>query len=129
MALGPQKVQIRRTATPNNPPVNLAEGELSVEMANPLRLWVGVPTSIDASGKRLLTSPYVTTSDTPPVNPGLNQLWWETDTGVLWLWYDDGSSAQWVQAGQGGGVSALVIADLQTRLDDAIARIEALEAG
>jgi len=129
MALGPQKVQIRRTATPNNPPVNLAEGELSVEMANPLRLWVGVPTSIDASGKRLLTSPYVTTSDTPPSNPGLNQLWWETDTGVLWLWYDDGTSAQWVQAGQGGGVSALVIADLQTRLDDAIARIEALEAG
>jgi len=128
MALGPQKVQIRRTATPNNPPVGLSEGELSVEMANPLRLWVGVPTSIDATGKRLLTSPYVTTSDTPPVNPGLNQLWWETDTGILWLYYNDGTSSQWVQAGQGGGITTLMMDELRAKLDDALARIAALEA-
>jgi hypothetical protein len=103
MALGPQKVQIRRTATPNNPPVGLSEGELSVEMANPLRLWVGVPTSIDATGKRLLTSPFVVAQDTPPTTPGQNQLWWETDTGILWLWYNDGTSSQWVQVSSSGG--------------------------
>jgi hypothetical protein len=36
-------------------------------------------------------------SDTPPVNPPLNMLWWESDTGLLFLWYDDGNSKQWVQ--------------------------------
>ena len=50
------KVQINRTATPNNPPTGLLEGELSVEMADPTRLWVGVPTTIDPSGVKLLYS-------------------------------------------------------------------------
>jgi len=46
-------IQIRRTATPDNPPVGLLPGQLSVEMASdPPRLWVGVPTSIDALGRR-----------------------------------------------------------------------------
>src|SRR5262245_34874571 len=106
MTLGPQRVFIRRTATPNLPPTGLAEGELSVEMANPLRLWVGVPTSIDATGKRLLApTTAVVTGDAPPANPMVNQLWWETDTGILWLWYDDGNSQQWVQLSAGASMS------------------------
>jgi len=48
------RVQIKRTAQPNNPPSNLTPGELSIEMANPLRLWVGVPLAIDPTGRRLL---------------------------------------------------------------------------
>lgn len=52
------KVQIKRTATPNNPPAGLAPGELAVEMDTPTRLWVGVPTAIDASGKRQLNNSY-----------------------------------------------------------------------
>jgi len=48
------KVQINRTPTPNNPPVALLEGELSVEMATPTRLWVGVPVALDPTGKKLL---------------------------------------------------------------------------
>jgi hypothetical protein len=35
-------------------------------------------------------------SDTPPADPDLNQLWWESDTGILWIWYDDGTESQWV---------------------------------
>jgi hypothetical protein len=50
----PQPIKIYRTATPNNPPATLGEGELCVEMATPTRLWVGVPTTIDATGKKLL---------------------------------------------------------------------------
>lgn len=49
-------MQIRRTAVPNNPPTDLAEGQLGVEMAdNPPKLWIGVPTDIDSSGRRLLS--------------------------------------------------------------------------
>lgn len=52
--------QITRTSTPLNAPANgsLLPGQLAVEMAtqpNP-RLWVGVPTTIDPTGRRLLVS-------------------------------------------------------------------------
>jgi hypothetical protein len=32
----------------------------------------------------------------PPAGPGPNQLWWKSDTGVLFVYYNDGTSAQWV---------------------------------
>lgn len=53
-----QRVYIKRTPTNNNPPADnsLSPGELFVEMGAPLRLWVGVSTSIIASGKKLLLS-------------------------------------------------------------------------
>ncbi len=38
------------------------------------------------------------TGDKPPtalLEPG--QMWFETDTGSLFIWYDDGNSQQWVQ--------------------------------
>lgn len=51
------KVQIKRTSTNDLPPSGLLPGELSVEMGVPTRLWVGVPTNLDASGKKLLAAP------------------------------------------------------------------------
>jgi parallel beta-helix repeat protein len=39
----------------------------------------------------------VLVSDTPPPNPGSNQLWWESDTSKLYIWYSDADSSQWVQ--------------------------------
>jgi len=45
-------IQIRRTATPDNPPSDLVPGQLAVEMASdPPRLWCGVPATIDPSGR------------------------------------------------------------------------------
>ena len=37
-------------------------------------------------------------SDTPPGSPSDGELWWESDTGRLKLYYNDGSSSQWVDA-------------------------------
>jgi hypothetical protein len=37
-------------------------------------------------------------SDTPPPAPLDNMLWWESDTGILYIRYNDGTGAQWVQA-------------------------------
>ena len=37
-------------------------------------------------------------SDTPPPAPLDNMLWWESDTGTLYVRYNDGTGAQWVQA-------------------------------
>lgn len=48
--------------------------------------------------------------DSPPADPQHGQLWWESDTGRLFVWYVDVDSAQWVQTvpeGGGGGSSSL----------------------
>jgi len=46
----------------------------------------------------------VSVGETPPNNPTPNEgeLWWESDTGDLYIYYDDGDSAQWVMTNAGG---------------------------
>jgi hypothetical protein len=36
-------------------------------------------------------------SATPPVSPLPSSFWWESDTGNLFIRFDDGNSAQWIQ--------------------------------
>lgn len=48
----------------------------------------------------------VTIGSTPPTNPAPGWLWWDTVSGQLFVWYDDGTSAQWVQANGGGAASS-----------------------
>lgn len=45
----------------------------------------------------------VETSDTAPVSAVDGQMWWNTTDGQLYVYYDDGSSEQWVAA-SGGAV-------------------------
>ena len=100
------KVQILRTASPGQKPAELAPGEFAIEMAStPPRLWIGVDKEIDGSGmKMLLPAGGVIVSDYIPVATVQGALWYESDTGVLWMWYEDGTSGQWVQInGLGGG--------------------------
>ena len=47
-------------------------------------------------------------SPAPPTNPTANTLWWDEVSGRLYVYYDDGTSSQWVDAspaGTGGGGS------------------------
>jgi len=68
--------------------------------------WRGGPSTVAAAG--------VSVGDTPPGVPAVGSLWWESDTGKLYIYFDDGSSKQWVQvnyavstaSGGGGGGSA-----------------------
>jgi len=46
--------------------------------------------------------------DDPPAVPSQNTLWWESDTGTLWVYYNDGTSSQWVQAVAVPSVATLV---------------------
>jgi hypothetical protein len=39
----------------------------------------------------------IAVGDTPPA-PGLNKLWWDSVACQLYIWFDDGTSAQWVPA-------------------------------
>jgi hypothetical protein len=116
-------VQIYRTATVGKAPDanSLAEGELVVEMASqPAKLWVGVPQSVDASGRVPIGWSSgggggggdfsVSIGDTPPATPIPGDLWWDSVGGNLYIRFNDGTSAQWViavaSAGGGLGVDA-----------------------
>jgi hypothetical protein len=47
-------------------------------------------------------------SDTAPANPANGQLWWESDTGILFISYTDANSTQWVQVGGIAAAGAMV---------------------
>ncbi len=49
----------------------------------------------------------ISVTDIPPSSPTDGSLWWENDTGVLWIYYNDGSTQQWVQAAPGQGAAAV----------------------
>lgn len=34
--------------------------------------------------------------DSPPASPVHGQLWWKSDNGYMHIWYNDGTSSQWV---------------------------------
>jgi len=38
----------------------------------------------------------VTVASTPPTTPKSGQLWFNADKGIMYVWYADGSSNQWV---------------------------------
>lgn len=83
---------------------SLLRGELAINITDK-KLWVG-----DASGDPVLIADYnagssssVTISDTAPSSPSNGDLWWDSSIGNLNVWYEDGTSNQWVSAGKGGG--------------------------
>ena len=48
----------------------------------------------------------VTVSATAPGSPTAGNLWWNTENGTLYIYYDDGDSSQWVAAIPTTGTSA-----------------------
>jgi hypothetical protein len=48
-------------------------------------------------------------SDTPPVSPLDNQLWWNSVLGSLFIRYNDGSTTQWVPASTGGSSGSVLL--------------------
>ena len=44
----------------------------------------------------------VTISDTAPVAPAAGAIWWESDTGRQFIYYNDANSSQWVEVTGGG---------------------------
>jgi len=55
----------------------------------------------------LIEGSAVYVGDGPPVGAAINSLWWESDTGLLWLNFNDGSSTQWVLVGGGSGLGSV----------------------
>lgn len=45
----------------------------------------------------------VTISSTAPASPNISNLWWNTNTGGMYIYYNDGNSSQWVEVGSANG--------------------------
>ena len=83
----------------------------------------GVWNSASTSG----ASSIVHTSDTAPSNPNDGDMWFDSSIGKTFIWYNDGSSSQWIQmnpntGGSGGGanlgsVSESIIPDTDITYD------------
>ena len=56
--------------------------------------------STSGAWQKLPGNTFATTaiSDTPPVSPANGDLWWNSADGKFYIYYSDGSSAQWVSA-------------------------------
>jgi hypothetical protein len=72
-------------------------------------------------------SSIVHTSDTAPLNPTDGDIWFDSSIGKTFIWYNDGTSSQWIQmnpntGGSGGGanlgsVSESIIPDTDITYD------------
>lgn len=49
--------------------------------------------------------------DTAPSSPVIGQLWWESDQGQMLIWYDDGTSQQWVSVTSVGASTVIIGVD------------------
>jgi hypothetical protein len=57
-----------------------------------------VATTAFVKAQGYLTSSTVTVSDTAPASPSAGAMWWNSTTGNLFVYYNDGTSSQWVFA-------------------------------
>jgi hypothetical protein len=48
----------------------------------------------------------ITIGDTAPASPAAGDAWWDSASGQLFIWYDDGTSSQWVIANSTMGTAA-----------------------
>lgn len=95
-----QTVKLKRSATPAKVPstTDLALGELAINTYDGklyLKKDVGGVQSIvtiNSGGSS------VTISTTAPSTPTAGDLWWSSEEGKLKVYYNDGSSSQWVDA-------------------------------
>ena len=71
-------------------PASPTVGQEYVPVAGLLFKWNGY------AWDRLGGGAAIEVSDTPPASPVDRALWFESDAGILWLRYNDGSSAQWL---------------------------------
>jgi hypothetical protein len=76
-----------------NFPLAPALNDTYAPVGGPVFTWDGVAWKGTSQGAPVTV--YV--SDTAPLTPAIGQLWWNSATGTMAIWYADSDSAQWVQ--------------------------------
>lgn len=79
-------------------------------MTGPLTLAAGTTAATPATGDnstKVATTAFVRTanviiSDTAPASPAVGQLWWDSLGALMYMWYQDPTSSQWVNVNNYG---------------------------
>jgi len=119
-------IRISNAGIPITGDINLQPGTLDERylmltggtMTGPILLSTSSPTADLESASKKYVDDQVTgidipaapdTSPTPPETPEKGQLWWNTNDGRLYIWYEDIDSEQWVPATPESGGSSIDI--------------------
>ncbi len=86
-------------ATPLDFPDNPTIGQIYNAPNGVAYVWDGVKWNVVTGAGAGGGTTIITIGPTPPPNPQVGWLWWRNDPdGNLYVYYDDGTSAQWVPA-------------------------------
>ncbi len=84
---------------------NMLDGELAINFnSNDPSIFIkdSAGTIVRLAGKNNLSftnyQAIVPTDSSPPASPGAGNLYWDTDDERLYIYYDDGNTAQWLDA-------------------------------
>lgn len=87
-----------RVANLSSDPVSANEGDLYYNTAlDKLKVYANSTWSEVGGGSS--GGGAITVSDTAPTSPTSGQLWYNSSSGRTYLYYEDGSSNQWVEIG------------------------------
>ena len=104
------KIILKKSSIAAKAPVvgDIDFGELALNYNDGKLYYKKSDNSIDffSSGQLVGGGANVTTSDTAPLSPLDGDLWWDSQTAALKIYYNDGSSTQWVDISTGGGGGA-----------------------
>jgi microcystin-dependent protein len=58
--------------------------------------------------------------DAPPADPVAGQMWWNSETGILSIYYNDGDSSQWVSIASNGGSAGGAVSSVNGQTGDVL---------
>lgn len=104
------KIILKKSPVTGKVPVagDLDYGELALNYADGALYYKDSSNTIQS----ISTGSTTTVSSSPPANPGVGDIWVDSDTGIKYTYIDDGNSQQWVELeadlvlSSGGGTAA-----------------------
>ena len=115
-------IKLKNSGTANSAPTSLEAGELAINYSDGKIYYKNASNTITS-----FSTKDITVSDTPPSSPSVGNLWYESDTGKTFVYYDSfwvelvGSTG--AQGPEGGSVTLTTKGDLLTRSASALSRL------
>lgn len=87
-------IKLKNSGTSSNTPSSLEYGELAINYADGKLFYKDGGGSISE-----FANARASVSDAAPSSPSAGDIWFESDTGKTFIYYDDGTSQQWIEVG------------------------------
>jgi hypothetical protein len=112
-------VRLKRSAVQGRTPTtsDLALGEIALNTYDG-KLFIKKNDGTDSIVEIGAGGGEVSTSDTAPSNPNDGDLWYRSSDGRLYVYYDDGSTSQWVDANPNLPIGAIASDDAPSNPND-----------